>query len=101
MGMCMTRKIYRETRQLVTEDERIYKLNYFLTQKKGADTGRIIYGIAVTKESSGTLEEDMVDNLSYDQEEVEGILIKLANNLVTPLCLVEVIDGLITDRINV
>lgn len=100
MGMRMTRKIYRETRQLVTEDERSYKLNYFLTQKNGVDTERTIYGIAVTKESSGILEEDMVDNLSYDQDQVDDILVKLANNLVTPLCLVEVLDGLMTERIN-
>ena len=54
-----------------------------------------IYGVAVTKEASGVFEEEVVDNLSYSQEDVEDILSKLSSNLVTPICLVEILDEMV------
>ena len=93
--MYMTKRIYRETRQLITEDGHIFKLNYFLTQKQSEDVEKSIYGVAVTKEASGVFEEEVVDNLSYSQEDVEDILSKLSSNLVTPICLVEILDEMV------
>ena len=93
--MYMTKKIYRETKQLITEDGHIFKLNYFLTQKQSEDEEKSIYGVAVTKEASGVFEEEVVDNLSYSQEDVEDILSKLSSNLVTPICLVEILDEMV------
>lgn len=98
--MYITKKIYRETRQLITEDEHSFKLNYFLTQKQSEDLGATIYGVAVTKEASGIFEEEVVDDLSYLQQDAEEILITLANNLVTPLSLVEIVDELVTEKAN-
>lgn len=98
--MYITKKIYRETRQLITEDEHSFKLNYFLTQKQSEDLEATIYGVAVTKEASGIFEEEVVDDLSYLQQDAEEILITLANNLVTPLSLVEIVDELVTEKAN-
>lgn len=98
--MIMAKRIYRETRQLVTEDGHSYKLSYFLTQKQSEITEQPIYGVAVTKELGGIIEEEEIDNLSYIQTDIEAMLLKLANNLVTPLCLIEIVDGIITERIN-
>ena len=98
MGMYVTKKIYRQTRQLITEDEHNFKLNYFITQKQSEDDEKLIYGIAVTKEASGVFEEEIVDNLSYLKQDAEDILVMLADNLVTPICLVEIVDDLITKK---
>lgn len=100
MGTFMTKKVYRETRHLLTEDQRSFKLNYFLTQKQVVEEDRVIYGVAVTKEGGGVLEEEVVDNLSYQQEDVESMLLLLANNLVTPLCMVEILDDLVTEKLE-
>ena len=94
----MGKRIYRETRQLLTEDGHNYKLSYFLTQKDSEKDGQLVYGVAVTKELGGIMEEEEIDNLSYDQSEIEAMLLTLANNLVTPLCLIEIVDGIITER---
>ncbi len=99
-GMYTTKKIYRETRQLITEDKHIFKLNYFLTQKQNEETNKSVFGVAVTKEASGVFEEEIVDNLFYQQQEAEVILATLANNLVTPICLVEIVDELVTGMMN-
>ena len=98
--MYTTKRIYRETRQLLTEDGHSFKLNYFLTQKQYEDGEQPIFGVAVTKEASGIFEEEVVDDLSYLQQEAEDILAILVDNLVTPLCLVEIIDELVTQKAN-
>ena len=96
--MVKTKKIYRETRQLITEDEHSFKLNYFLTQKQSEDSEKFLFGVAVTKEASGVFEEEVVDNLSYSQQEAEDMLNILAANQVTPICLVEIVDELVTRK---
>lgn len=100
MGTFMTKRVYRETRHLMTEDQRSFKLNYFLTQKQSVEEDQVIYGVAVTKEGEGILEEEVVDNLSYQREDVESMLSILANNLVTPISMVEILDDLVTVNLN-
>ncbi|MDO5294019.1 MAG: DUF6514 family protein [bacterium] len=80
------------------DDNKKLMLEYYLTEKKSEETEEVIYGISVTKQSDEGIESDVVDNISYKKEKVLDLLHILSENTVTPICLAEVLDDLITER---
>lgn len=74
-------------------------LNYFLMSKKSVEVPGNVYGICVEKELSGEKEADQVENISYIEGNVMDILHTLMEHTVTPICLAEVLDDLMTERI--
>ena len=73
-------------------------LNYYLTEKQSSEKEETVYGIKVTKQSEEGNEEDVVDNISYNKEEVLELLNLLSSNEVTPVCMAEILDDLMTER---
>ncbi len=73
-------------------------LEYYLTEKESEESNAKVYGISITKKSDEGLESDVVENISYEKDQVLELLHTLSQNTVTPICLVETLDDLMTER---
>lgn len=73
-------------------------LKYYLTSKRSVETDNMVYGISVTKQSPKGEESDVVENISYDEEQVLELVHIISENTVTPICLAEILDDLMTER---
>ena len=74
------------------------RLQYFLTRRPSLDTSLFLYGICVRKYSGDqcTPEEAVTPPISYSEGFVRQLLQHLIQNAVTPLCLLETLDELLT-----
>lgn len=93
----------RERKLITTKEAGSYNnegltLEYYLTSKKSEETENMIYGVLVTKRNAQGIESEVVDNISYEEEQVLGLIDTLSENTVTPVCLVEILDDLMTER---
>ncbi|MDO5521179.1 MAG: DUF6514 family protein [bacterium] len=80
------------------DDNKELMLEYYLTEKESEETKELIYGISVTKRCENQVESDVVDNISYEKQQVLDLLHIISENTVTPICLAEVLDDLMTER---
>ena len=74
-------------------------LNYYLLSKKSVEVPGNVYGICVEKELAGEKETNQVEDISYIEGNVMDILRTLMEHTVTPICLTEILDDLMTERI--
>ncbi len=74
------------------------RLQYFLTCRKPEGPGGALYGICVRKytDISQQPEEAATPPISYSQTFVRQLLQHLIQNAVTPMCLLEVLDELLS-----
>ena len=70
-------------------------LNYYLTEKTGRQERGPLYGIRIEKIIQGEQDEtEQTPALSASRQMVEQLAGKLMAGLVTPVCMIEVIDDL-------
>lgn len=87
------------TEYITLEDDKVMKVEYYLTERNSCENEKTIYGIKLIKTQEDRTEEEMVDDLSYDETVVLDLLNLLSKNQVTPVGLVPVLDDYITERI--
>jgi hypothetical protein len=54
----------------------------------------VSYGIKITKTEAEAIEETLVEDVTVDMEKANDIIRRLADNLVTPCCLREVLEDI-------
>ncbi len=92
----MEYKLLMGNRILKNENEQSWSLNYYLTKNNLADC---LWGVEIYKESNssdGYSNENEVQSyfISESRVDVENIIYKLMENMVTPISLGEVLDDL-------
>ncbi len=76
------------------------RIQYFLTCRESAQASQSLYGICVRKYTGDEAlpEEAVTPPISYSEEFVRQLLQHLIRNAVTPMCLLEVLDELLTQK---
>ena len=108
----MTNYNLMETRRVRLDNEEEIKLEYYLINSTrsvdgdgkcidgenfvGEETN--VYGIKLVKEGS-TYEEEEIVGVTFDEEEAVDLIKLLADNTVTPISLVEIVDDLTTEKL--
>ncbi|MCI8418100.1 MAG: hypothetical protein HFI33_11515 [Lachnospiraceae bacterium] len=74
------------------------RLKYFLTCRESEEPGGILYGICIRKYTAENQqpEEAATPPISYSESFVRQLLQHLIENAVTPMCLLEVLDELLS-----
>lgn len=84
--------------EVVLEDERVMKLDYSLIEKASeADPETSYYGVKVTKHLGNQIEMDEIPAISDSKGFVVSIIKKLCLFEVTPISMIEIVDGLFTE----
>ncbi|MFP4698166.1 MAG: DUF6514 family protein [Eubacteriales bacterium] len=90
-------------RKVTVEKNKKLEMQYYITELDHyiADHLTQIYGIEIINkvdEKGGTYyEKECVTNLSFSKDYVQRLINILMNNLVTPVCMIEIIDELMND----
>lgn len=80
-----------------TSDGTSLRLAYFLTLQDADAPGSLLYGICVRKYQEGAEpEEAMTPPISHSEDFVRQLLQHVIAHAVTPMCLLEVLDELIS-----
>ena len=93
-----------DEKEVELEQRKLY-LEYFLTEVKIYETKKEpnVFGVKiinkVVKDNEETYEVDTVLKISYSKEFVLKIINKLISNSITPVCLAEIIDDMITNDV--
>lgn len=87
-----------ETKQVSTECGEELQLEYYLTSKDSVEEEGKVYGICIKNHRMDRIETDVVENISYKEEQVLEFVHILSENTVTPICMAEILDDLITER---
>lgn len=101
----MISKFLEKKVDLLTKDNELelknpIYLEYFLVESHGSHCdgaeGKKAYGIEIVKsDGKGNYESEMVKNIYNCRESTRSLLDKLAENTVTPVCLLEILDDMI------
>lgn len=92
------KNLYLESEQsLELETGGTANLSYYLLEKRGADKNDCtFYGIQIEKREGEKVEIETADGISSSREIVCQILHMMAQNKVTPMTMIEVVDDLVT-----
>ncbi|MCT4686527.1 DUF6514 family protein [Vallitalea sp.] len=91
------KKYLKGTRQVITENNRIINLEYYLVESTyyEKDKAKIAYGIEILKrDNCNHLESDIVSKVTDSKDKIINIINKLIANIVTPVGIVCAIDEL-------
>lgn len=88
-----------EGRRLELEDGRVFQLSYRLIISESKERPEMaVYGIEAGMSCGEQMETDTVTGLTESRETAVGWLRLLADGAVTPLCLAEVLDDLVSQQ---
>lgn len=86
--------------EVMLEDEKNMKLDYCLTEKTSEEDPVIpCFGIQITKYLGDIIETEKVAGISYSKDTVMAVIKKLFQFKVTPISMIEIVDGMITEGI--
>lgn len=86
------------TKQVNTECGEVLHLEYYLTSKDSVEEEGKVYGISIENHHGDRVETDVVENISYKEEQVLEFVHILSENTVTPICMAEILDDIMTER---
>ena len=95
-GNSMKVKELRFTNEVALEDDRIMRLEYYLTENHSSENDAPYYGIQIIKFIDDNLEMEEINGVAYSKDKVKSIIKTLFQHVVTPISMVEIIDDLIT-----
>jgi len=81
-----------ECRELEMENGERVEVKYLLVTNESQNDRVRTYGIGIQKLN----EKEVVEKLTESEEKAKGWIDKLARNQITPMCLIEVLDELIS-----
>ena len=82
--------------EVMLEDDRVMKLDYFLTERISEADQTPYYGVMITKHLDELKETEEIAGVSTSREDVVSIIKKLCQFEVTPISMVEIVDELVT-----
>lgn len=86
----------QHTKNLVLENNEEIILKYYLVQRTLLDPERELYGIQIDKQQGDYTECEIVEGISYSEEDILAMIEKLYINDVTPISMIPIIDDLVT-----
>lgn len=95
----MQKEFLIETRSVTDEKGRLLNLKYYLIEETPVSEGAPLYRICVKKsitEKPGMEEAESTPPVSHSEHFVRQVLGQLIQNAVTPVCLLEIVDDIIT-----
>lgn len=79
------------------EGKKEMQLEYYLLEEDRKESeGPILYGIKIIKNIDSYLESEEVKGISYSKEFVKQMILRLMENDVTPISMIEIVDGFLT-----
>lgn len=84
--------------EMKLEDSRTIAIDYYISTSLDENEKKV-YGITVAKRDCLRNDMEETKGLSYSKKDVESLLYVLKEYQVTPMCLLEIVDDLITERI--
>lgn len=99
----LCRYMERKINLIPEEDDRglmnVFDLEYYLLESDSCqpdiNPGEKVFGFEIVKRSGGATESHIVKNFCFAREIAKNILIKLADNTVTPVGLPFILDDLL------
>ncbi|QUH28321.1 DUF6514 family protein [Vallitalea guaymasensis] len=91
------KKYLEGTRQVITENNLIINLEYYLVESTyyEKDETKVAYGVEILKRDNfNYLESDIVSKVTDSKDKIINIINKLIANIVTPVGMVCVVDEL-------
>lgn len=96
-------KMFLHGSKVVELENKAYQLDYYVTEMNQyiSDQELQIYGIKivnkVTEENRNYYDVEEIKNISYSKAYVQKLIDQLIEHLVTPICMIEIVDGLMTE----
>lgn len=82
--------------EVVLDDGRIMKLDYYLTERISEADQTPYYGVMIAKHLDELTETEEITGVSASREDAMSIIKRLCQFEVTPISMVEVVDELVT-----
>lgn len=97
----MRKQYLKGTRKIKLEGLRNIETKYYLVEENREGCGKSgkLFGIEIIKTESDVTESEYTGAISHSKEIVEEILLKLMDNYITPISLIEIVDEIVTLRL--